>query len=263
MAKNIFSILISLFLMAAGGIVLYCFRLNVPRHIVNITTILGTVFGVALVAAGIAFPLVKKWLTALWQLKSGKVILSLCLVLAIVTAGVFAGTIGSILKAQKNTASDRTTVIILGCQVRGTTPSLMLERRINAAYDYLAEHPDAVAICSGAQGADEDISEAQCMFNLLTEKGIAPERLFLEENSTNTDENIRNSLDIIEKNALSKSVAVATSDFHQKRAAMICARHGLSAAALNADTPGYLVPVYYTREVLGVWKEAVNSDLSG
>ena len=255
MAKRTVRLIFSLLLIAAGAIFIYIFRLNVPRHIVNITTILGTLGGIALIAAGLLLPLILKGVAALWQHRAGKAILSLCLALVIAATGVFAGTLGTIKKAEKNTASDQTTVLILGCQVRGTTPSLMLDRRIEAAYNYLNEHPEAVAICSGGQGADEDISEARCMFNILTEKGIAPERLFLEESSTSTTQNVKNSLEIIQKNHLSDQVAVATSDFHQKRAAIICARNGLTAAALNADTPGYLVPVYYTREVLGVLKE--------
>ena len=42
------------------------------------------------------------------------------------------------------------TVIVLGCQVRSDgTPSRMLQDRIQAAYDYLSIHEEAVCVASG------------------------------------------------------------------------------------------------------------------
>ena len=73
------------------------------------------------------------------------------------------------------------TLVVLGCQVRGESPSLMLSERLGAAYEYLSENPDSYCVVSGGQGADEAISEAECMYNYLTERGIAKERIFLED----------------------------------------------------------------------------------
>ena len=64
------------------------------------------------------------------------------------------------------------TVIVLGCQVNGTEPSYTLHMRLNTAYDYLNANPQAKAILSGGQGEHEKISEAECMYRFLTEKGI-------------------------------------------------------------------------------------------
>ena len=53
------------------------------------------------------------------------------------------------------------TVVVLGCQVfPDGHPSLMLRGRINAAYDYLTAHPDALCVASGGQNGSEPISEA-------------------------------------------------------------------------------------------------------
>ena len=257
MALKVLKIITALLLVGAGAVIIYIFRLQVPRHIVNFATVLGLAIGILLVAAGVFFPFVLKGIHALWQLKIGKIILGVICALFVAALAVFGATLGSIIAAQHNTAASQTTLIVLGCQVRGDTPSRMLNDRITAAYDYLSKHPQAVAVLSGGQGKDENISEAQCMYDVLTEKGIAPDRLYLEETSKDTDENIGNSLKIIQKNNLSKQVAVATSDFHQKRAAMICRRYGLEAGAVNAPTQAYLVPVYYTREVFAVVKESL------
>ena len=71
----------------------------------------------------------------------------------------------------KMSATD-STVVVLGCQVKGEAPSLTLTERLDAAYDYLCSHPDAACILSGGQGDDEKISEAECMYRYLTKKGF-------------------------------------------------------------------------------------------
>ena len=68
----------------------------------------------------------------------------------------------------------------------------MLRERLIAAQDYLDENPEAVCVVSGGQGADESMSEAQCMrTKTSTEHGIAPERIYMEDKSTSTRENIK------------------------------------------------------------------------
>ena len=84
-----------------------------------------------------------------------------------------------VMKFGKNTAKNQRTVIVLGCRVKGETPSLALQKRADAAYFYLLKNPEAVAILSGGQGRGENISEAACLKKLLTDRGIAPGRLFL------------------------------------------------------------------------------------
>ena len=70
-------------------------------------------------------------------------------------------------------------VVILGAGVNGTTPSVALQTRIDAAERYLKAHPGIPAGLSGGQGPGEDISEARAMYNALTDRGIDPERLIL------------------------------------------------------------------------------------
>ena len=55
------------------------------------------------------------------------------------------------------------TVVVLGCKVRGTRPSRMLIRRLEAAQAYLEENPDVLCITTGGQGAGEDVPEGQAM----------------------------------------------------------------------------------------------------
>ena len=84
-----------------------------------------------------------------------------------------------------------------------------------------------MAVLSGGQGPDEDISEAECMKRLLVDAGIEESRLYLEERSTNTRENLSNSFEIIKQNSLSQSILVVTNEYHQCRAMLICRDLGL------------------------------------
>ncbi|MGN0675457.1 MAG: YdcF family protein [Oscillospiraceae bacterium] len=145
-----------------------------------------------------------------------------------------------------------TTVIILGCKVRGETPSLMLSKRISAAYDYLKENPETMCIVSGGQGSDEFISEAECMKRVLVEKGISPDRIIMEDCSTSTDENIRFSIAKMEEYGLTGGVTIVTSEYHQLRAKMIANDYGLESSSISAQTAWYLLPTYWLREWFGV-----------
>ena len=144
------------------------------------------------------------------------------------------------------------TVIVLGCRVKGDVPSLMLYRRINAAYEYLKKNPGTVCIASGGQGGDELISEAECIKNVLVERGISPDRIIMEDKSTSTDENIRFSMEKMEKNGISGEAVIVTNDYHQLRAKMICQKYGLETSAVSAETSLYLLPTYWVREWFGV-----------
>ena len=149
------------------------------------------------------------------------------------------------------------TVIVLGCKVDGTVPSKYLYDRCRAAAEYLKENPDAVAVLSGGQGSDEAISEAQCMENVLIEMGIDKSRLYQENKSTNTMENIAFSNKLIEENGLSTEVVIVTNEFHEYRAKLFCDRVGLSFHSHCSHSSVFTFLTYYTRELLGIVKEHV------
>lgn len=149
------------------------------------------------------------------------------------------------------------TVIVLGCKVDGTVPSKYLYDRCKAAADYLNENPDAVAVLSGGQGSDEAISEAQCMENVLVEMGIDKSRLYQEDESTNTFENITFSNKVIEENGLSTDVLVVTNEFHEYRAKLNCDKAGLNFHSSCSHSSFYTFLTYYTRELMGIAKELV------
>lgn len=154
--------------------------------------------------------------------------------------------------AANSPPNGNTTLIVLGCKVRGENPSLMLRKRIMAAREYLSENPEAVCIASGGQGSDELISEAECIKRVLVENGISPDRIILEDRSTSTDENIRFSLEKMRENGLSGSVTIVSSEFHLLRASMIGKKYGAEVFAIPSQTAVWLLPTYWLREIFGV-----------
>ena len=140
------------------------------------------------------------WLKKKWQSAGGIVLISICTVF-IVAVFATAGFLGVKMLTSINTAKDYNgeTVVVLGCEVRKSTPSRMLMERIRAAHTFLQEHPDTKCILSGGQGSSENISEAEAMHTWLVNNGIDPARLYLEDQSTSTKENLSFSKKIIEE----------------------------------------------------------------
>ena len=148
-------------------------------------------------------------------------------------------------------------VIVLGAGVRGTEPSEIFQDRINMAYAYLTENPDAVCIATGGKGSDENISEAQCIYDHLTAMGIDGSRIWLEDQATSTIENFRYSVALIEEKTgtVPQQVTVLSNEFHLFRASIMAKDCGLAADFVAAPTSKPLIRISYTvREVFALWK---------
>ena len=148
-------------------------------------------------------------------------------------------------------------IVVLGAGVNGTTPSLSLRERIEAAYDYLSRHPDTVAVLSGGQGPGEEITEAACMYRELTAKGIGADRLLLEEHSGSTIENLQFSLDLLEAKTGTRPqrIGIVSSEYHLFRAGLFAGELGLESCGIPAKTGRVTLRAnYYLREVAAVWK---------
>lgn len=193
----------------------------------------------------------------MWKMAIGKaVIIGVC-ACALAIAITAAIETGFIISATAKKPEKSATLVVLGCKVNGDKPSLMLRNRIDAAEKYLKENPDAKCIVSGGKGTDEGISEAECMRRELINRGIAPERIFSEDKSTSTRENLAFSLEIAKQNNLSESIAIVTNNFHCYRASRVAAALDLSYGAVPARTQFWLMPTYYVRELFGILYEWV------
>lgn len=220
---------------------------------VNMGNATGLAISVVLLVCGMFRKTVGGMLSAVWKHKIGKVCLGFVTAVAVVIVVlVVVETFLIVRAALDKPTSDNVTVVVLGCKVNGTSPSLTLKSRLDAAYDYLCENESAKCVVSGGQGPDEGISEAQCMYNYLVDKGIDRDRLYKEDKSTTTRENLEFSADIIKAEGLSEEIVIVTNEFHLYRAGKVADSLGLSHKSVPAATEWYLFPTYYVRELWGI-----------
>ena len=112
---------------------------------------------------------------------------------------------------------------------------------------------------TGGQGYGEEITEAQCMYNYLTERGVDADQLILEESASNTAENFAFSRELLKEAGVDPSadtVAVVTNDFHIARAKLLAARNGYGyAVGVPAELPWIHLEInYYLREAFAMVK---------
>jgi uncharacterized SAM-binding protein YcdF (DUF218 family) len=142
-------------------------------------------------------------------------------------------------------------LIVLGAKVNDTTPSLALQNRIDTAYDYLVENPDTICIASGGQGSGESVSEADCIRQILIEKGISEERILTEDRSVRTAQNLRYSAQLIDDSNV--SIGIVSNNFHIFRGKALAKGCGFqNVYGLPADFPIWLLPHYMAREFLSI-----------
>ena len=156
-------------------------------------------------------------------------------------------------RSDKDSAADY--LIVLGAGLNGTAPSLSLANRLTAAQAYLENNPECIAIVSGGQGPGEDITEAEAMRRWLENRGIAAERILLEDRATSTEENIAYSLDILrERGEKDSSIAIVSSEYHLYRAKCIARAQGVEQPLGIAGRTSYPVLMlnYFIREAFAV-----------
>lgn len=230
-------------LLLTGIVIILIFLLPIFEQVFNFGTVAGCLLGGAVAVSGL-----------LWNRVSVQDA-KLYYVLIASGLGFVMFTLLWIYNTGKGKTHGQKVIIVLGCKVNGDIPSRSLEKRVDAAYHFLLENPDSVAILSGGQGANENLSEALCMKNMLVGRGVSEKRLICEDKSTSTDENIHFSRRIIREMGLDRDVAVATSEYHQVRAKMICERYGLRATAYSSSTKTSLLPAFLLREFFAIIRE--------
>ncbi len=140
--------------------------------------------------------------------------------------------------ARTDTDAHPDAIIVLGAGVNGSTPSLSMCNRLDAALDYLGANPDALAVVSGGQGEGENITEAQAMADYLTAHGIDSARIMQEDQSRTTRENLENSFTILRARgyAPADGVGIVTSEYHLYRAKHMARALGAEPVGIAAET---------------------------
>lgn len=182
---------------------------------------------------------------------------------ALILVGVlsFGGLFAAVMYGSYNhITGDPQVMVILGCRVMpGGEPSMLLQDRLETALDYLEEDSDILVVVSGGQGSNEPVSEAACMAGWLEERGISEDRIFQEDQSSNTKKNLIFSKDLLAREGIDvgeTDVLVVSNGFHLTRARMLAERFGYGEVSTLA-APSSHIPSriqMYIREPLALVK---------
>jgi uncharacterized SAM-binding protein YcdF (DUF218 family) len=150
-------------------------------------------------------------------------------------------------------------LMVLGSQINGNRVTKNLKRRLDKAISYLNENPDTEVVVTGGRGTEGLLSEAAVMKAYLIDLGINSGRILLEDQSSNTVENMKYSKKLIRDNA---TVAIVTNGFHMYRSTRLAKKQGINNVfALVAPTDHLLILHYYVREAAGVLKDKLLGNL--
>ena len=154
--------------------------------------------------------------------------------------------------AQTTTDVQADSILILGAGVDGTVPSPILQSRLDAALSYWEQYPNTPIIVSGGQGAGETISEAKAMQTYLINHGIPEQYIYLEDQSRNTEENMRFSKSIMDREHIPyETIAIVSNEFHLCRAKLLAKDAGFQSIGIAAETPYTILKVnYYVRIIV-------------
>lgn len=221
----------------------------------NLGVILPAFFGIPLILLGILLPHMQsgfmcflKWFTV------G------CLCAAAVIFIVCGSLMISACKDADKVEADA--LIVLGAGLRKDKVSLVLQKRLDTAIEYLCDNPETVCVVSGGQGSGETTTEANAMKLYLIAHGIDESRILTEDASESTLENFRYSKAVIDS-ACGKDAKLAfvTTGFHVYRSTKVAENAGLSVSGIAAPDVWYLALNNFMRESVGICIYALRGDL--
>lgn len=153
-------------------------------------------------------------------------------------------------------------ILVLGAGLNGTIPTEILRGRLDIAIECIEKNDEGYIVVSGGQGEDEGLPEANAMSKYLQDKGIDKEKIIIEDESRNTNQNFKFSKKKIEEHSHKPlkeiNVKIVTTDFHAFRSSILAKRNGyVNINNYSSDTVWYLIPVTYTREAFAIVKSVI------
>ncbi len=108
--------------------------------------------------------------------------------------------------------------------------------RLNAGRVLAQRYPNVPVLLAG--GALRTVSESAVMAHYLREMGVAPARLYEENESRSTHENAINIRQLIDGREFAEEIILVTSALHMKRAKAVFEKQGLEVCAVAVDRHG-------------------------
>ncbi|HFI0794985.1 TPA: YdcF family protein [Streptococcus suis] len=139
-------------------------------------------------------------------------------------------------------------VVVLGAGLIGDKVTPLLASRIEKGIAIYQKHPGSKLIMSGGQGPDELIAEGQAMANYALEKGVPAEDILIENQSTNTEENLKFSYALMKSGS---RFALVTNYYHVFRALLLARKLKIKCIGYGAKTKFYFSLNAFIREFVG------------
>lgn len=139
-------------------------------------------------------------------------------------------------------------VVVLGTGLIGDKVTPLLASRIEKGIAIYQKHPGSKLIMSGGQGPDELMAEGQAMANYALEQGIPVEDIVIENQSTNTEENLKFSYALMKPGS---RFALVTNYYHVFRALLLAQQLKIKCIGYGAKTRFYFSLNAFIREFVG------------
>ncbi|WP_334116513.1 YdcF family protein [Streptococcus parasuis] len=139
-------------------------------------------------------------------------------------------------------------VVVLGAGLIGDQVTPLLASRIDKGIAIYQKQPGCKLIMSGGQGPDEIIAEGQAMANYSFEQGIPVEDIVIENQSTNTEENLKFSYALMKPGS---RFALVTNYYHVFRALLLAQQLKIKCIGYGAKTRFYFSLNAFIREFVG------------
>ena len=176
-----------------------------------------------------------------------------CMIVGAITADIIA--------ARYVPEKDKDFLIVLGCGLKKDgTPTPLLKGRLDLALRFDKEQREqtgrqAMFVVSGGQGPDEAQSEAASMRDYLLSQGVEESRILVEDQSSDTAENMKFSKEKIDAVNPAGKVAFFTTNYHVFRSGLKARRVKMRAVGMGAPTKWYFWPNAAVREFVGLLTE--------
>lgn len=167
--------------------------------------------------------------------------------LMFITQNIYSWLISGMSKRKK-----RRYIIVLGAGIIGDKVSPILQARLDKAIKLKKKNLNAIIIVSGGQGPDEIVSEAEAMRNYLVYQGVRAEDIIMEDQSTNTEENLINSYKIMQKEESNPLATIVSNHFHILRASFLAKKLQMNATVTGGSSKYYFYPNAYVREYIAI-----------
>ncbi len=143
-------------------------------------------------------------------------------------------------------------IVVFGAGLFQDVISRSLKVRLDKAYQLAIQCPLAIIIVTGGQGKNETVSEALAMADYLIQKGIASERIILEDQSTTSYENLVYALK--KYDFRQQKTALVSNQFHLYRIEKLAKKLGIQGVGVSGYLHSVALPVFYTREYFALLK---------